>query len=193
MWVDNVVAIGNAGGFVEPLEATALMVVCSESQTLVEFLLHSNLKPTETFRNLFNKALWNTWEEIRNFLALHYYANTRMDTPYWKACREETDISGLQELLAFYRENGPTGFGRHTLPHTGTDFGMEGYLVMMVGNKVPYQNRSTPTEAEWNIWRSAQAQNRAIASQAMTVKEALYFVHHPGWQWNSDAQPLIPK
>ena len=193
MWVDNVVAIGNAGGFVEPLEATALMVVCSESQTLVEFLLHSNLKPTETFRNLFNKALWNTWEEIRNFLALHYYANTRMDTPYWKACREETDISGLQELLAFYRENGPTGFGRHTLPHTGTDFGMEGYLVMMVGNKVPYQNRSTPTEAEWNIWRSAQAQNRAIASQAMTVKEALYFVHHPGWQWNSDAPPLIPK
>ena len=29
-WVDNVVAIGNAGGFVEPLEATALMIVCAQ-------------------------------------------------------------------------------------------------------------------------------------------------------------------
>ena len=56
-WVDNVVAIGNAGGFVEPLEATGLMVVCAESQTLVDLLQHCALKPTETIRRLFNRQL----------------------------------------------------------------------------------------------------------------------------------------
>ena len=41
-------------GFVEPLEATALMVVCSQSQTLVDFLLHTGLSPTPTIRDLYN-------------------------------------------------------------------------------------------------------------------------------------------
>ena len=43
-WVDNVVAIGNAGGFVEPLEATALMIVCSDTQTLIEMLLNRSAR-----------------------------------------------------------------------------------------------------------------------------------------------------
>ena len=54
MWVDNVVAIGNAGGFVEPLEATSLMIVCSHCQTLADFLLHCELEPTPSMRDLYN-------------------------------------------------------------------------------------------------------------------------------------------
>ena len=49
-WVHNVVAIGNAAGFVEPLEATALMVVCAECQTLTALLHHSGLDPSPSLR-----------------------------------------------------------------------------------------------------------------------------------------------
>ncbi|MGV3531307.1 MAG: tryptophan 7-halogenase, partial [Chthoniobacteraceae bacterium] len=107
-WVENVVAVGNAGGFVEPLEATSLMVVCSECQTLIDFLLHSNLEPTPTMRDLFNELMQGTWQDIRDFLGLHYKMNTMLDTPFWRHCREDTDLSGLDGLLEFYRENGPT-------------------------------------------------------------------------------------
>ena len=109
-WVDNVMGIGNASGFVEPLESTALMVVCWQSKILVDFLWQTGLSPTPTIRKLFNTVWAATWDEIRDFLTLHYWANTKLDTPFWKHCRADTDISRLGELLEFYDENGPTGF-----------------------------------------------------------------------------------
>jgi tryptophan 7-halogenase len=185
-WVDNVVAIGNAAGFVEPLEATALMVVCSEVQTLIELLKHCALEPTPTMRGLFNKVMTRTWEEIRDFLALHYKLNTQRDTPFWQQCREETDVSNIGALLEFYRENGPTGFGRHMLPSAETDFGMEGYLVMLVGNKMPYQGRHTASAAERTLWDQRRQANLAQAQRGMDIKEALGYIRHPGWRWNGD-------
>jgi tryptophan halogenase len=188
-WVDNVVAVGNAGGFVEPLEATALMVVCAECQTLVDFLLHCSLQPTDSMRNLFNRQLDYTWDDIRNFLALHYYVNTRLDTPFWRHCREDTDVSHLAEFLEFYRENGPTGFSRYALPSHENNFGIEGYLVMLVANKVPYQVKHQPTWAEMEAWNAHRSRSIAQAQSGIDVKEALAYVRHPAWQWHGEAAP----
>ena len=52
MWVDNVVAIGNSAGFVEPLEATALMAVSQQCEHLVTLLEHGALRQTPTLRQL---------------------------------------------------------------------------------------------------------------------------------------------
>jgi tryptophan halogenase len=182
-WVDNVVGIGNACGFVEPLEATALMVVCSQCQTLVDFLLHTGLSPTQTMRDLYNHMTNGMWDEIRDFLALHYKLNTLLDTPFWRHCREHTDLSGVKDLLQFYYENGPTGFGRHLLQPTGSNFGIEGFLVMMVGNKFPYMNKHEATSDERQIWDRRRAEFADQASKGMTVAEALTYVRHPAWRW----------
>ena len=186
-WVENVVAIGNAGGFVEPLEATALMVVCSESRTLVDFLLHCGLVPTPTMRKLYNELLDGTWDDIRDFLALHYKVNTRLDTPFWRHCQNDTDLGGLPPLLEFYEENGPTGFARYLLRDHDNNFGIEGYLVMLVGNQVPYRKRHQPTAPELAMWEAHRARFAAIAKTGLDVKETLSYIRHPGWQWNADA------
>ena len=186
-WVDNVVAIGNSGGFVEPLEATALMVVCAESQTLVDLLQHCALEPTDTMRRLFNRQLDYTWNDIRDFLALHYYVNTRLDTPFWRHCREDTDVSHISELMEFYYENGPTGFARYTLPSPENNFGIEGYLVMLVANRVPYRAKHQATPAELQAWNAHRARFISQAAAGIDVKEALRCIRHPGWQWNAEA------
>jgi tryptophan halogenase len=182
-WVDNVVGIGNAAGFVEPLEATSLMVVCAQCDTFIDFLLHTGLKPTSTMRKLYNEQAAGVWDEIRDFLALHYKLNTRLDTPFWRRCREETDVSGIGELLEFYHENGPSGFGRHLLAPTGSNFGIEGFLVMLVGNRAPYLGRHEPTPAEWQLWQKRRMDFAAQAAAGMDVKEALSYVRNPGWRW----------
>ncbi|HET6408229.1 MAG TPA: tryptophan 7-halogenase, partial [Chthoniobacteraceae bacterium] len=192
-WVENVVAIGNSGGFVEPLEATALMVVCAECQTLVDLLQHCALKPTETMRRLFNRQLDHTWDDIRDFLALHYYVNTRLDTPFWKHCREDTDVSHISELLEFYHENGPTGFARYTLQSPENNFGIEGYLVMLVANRVPYLAKHQPTPVEQQAWNAHRAGFITEALSGIDVKEALAYIRHPAWQWNAEvAPPSVP-
>ena len=185
-WVGNVVAVGNASGFVEPLESTALMIVCQEAQTLTDFILHTGLNPTPTIRSMYNNFFAETWDEIRDFLALHYKFNSKIDTPFWKICQNEVNVAGAAPILEFYKENGPTGFARHLLHGHTANFGIEGFLMMLVGNKVPYDGRHTPTEAEKRIWNQHRAENIAVAQNGLSVKEALAFVHHPNWQWNGD-------
>ena len=185
-WVDNVVAVGNSCGFVEPLEATALMVVCAQSQTLVDFLLHTGLKPTPTMRDLYNHMGAGMWDEIRDFLALHYKLNTRLETPFWRHCREDTDVSSVAGLMEFYEQNGPTGFARHLLRGTGSNFGVEGFLVMLVGNRHPYSARHAATAAERETFNRRRADFAAQAAAGMDVEETLGVIRHPGWRWHGE-------
>jgi tryptophan 7-halogenase len=186
-WVENVVAIGNAGGFVEPLEATALMIVCGNVQLLTEMLQRSQCQPTESLRRMFNQITQYSWEDIRDFLALHYKYNSLLDTPFWRRAQAETDVSNVQPLIDFYRENGPTGFGRFLLNGNKSDFGLEGYLVMLVGNKAPCDFRADISPPQRARWQQHQQHFAQLAGRGMTVKEALAYVHHPGWTWHGDA------
>lgn len=188
-WVGNVVAIGNSSGFVEPLEATALMIVCSHVRTLVDFLRHNRLQPTPSMRDLFNSVTRETWLDIRDFLGLHYKLNTALHTPFWRRCREETDLSNIGALLDFYAENGPTGFCRYHQKSTANDFGLEGYLVMLIGQRFPYRARHEASAAERQRWESHCAAYAAQAKAGITVEEALRYVRHPGWQWHGDRAP----
>jgi tryptophan halogenase len=182
-WVGNVMGLGNACGFVEPLEATALMVVCWQCRTFIDMLLHCGAAPTPTMQKLFNHSWAATWDEIRDFLTLHYYTNTRLDNAFWKRCQHDTDVSRLKDLLEFYDENGPTGFCRHLLGTTGSQFGVEGFLVILVGDRWPYKGHHKPTDAEWRNWNQHRSALAAQAQTGMDVKEALSYVKHPSWRW----------
>ena len=109
-----------------------------------------------------------------------------LDTPFWQHARADADVSGVGELLEFYEENGPTGFCRYRLPRTETDFGLEGSLVMLVGNKVPYRKRRRTPPAELAIWQKRKQAFIEEARRGMRCEEALAYVKHPGWQWNAD-------
>jgi tryptophan halogenase len=186
--VDNVVAIGNSAGFVEPLEATALMTVCSHSRDLTDFLIAANLMPSPAIRDLFNKNALASWLEIRDFLAMHYKFNTRLDTPFWKHCQNDTDVSHIADLLEFYSDYGPTRLCRHFLEHRQSNFGLEGFLVMLVGNKVPYRNKPSIPAGERNIWEAYRSRVRAAANLALTSEEALAAIRRPEWVWSDEAR-----
>ena len=185
VWVENVVAIGNSAGFVEPLEATALMVVTQQCEHLIAMLQHTTLKPTPTVRALYNKMTCESFDDTRDFLALHYKLNTRLDNEFWRHCVADTDMGALGPLLDFYRENGPTGIARYTLPSLLINFGIEGYLVMLVGNQALCHARHQPTPAEQSTWTQNRAPFMAQARQGMTVAEALRIIRLPQWNWNA--------
>jgi len=186
LWVDNVVALGNSSGFVEPLESTAIMLLCSHVQTLIDFFLHSDLQPTRTLQDLYNEITYESWQDIRGFLSVHYKFNGMLQTPFWRQVRADADVSSVGALLEFYRENGPTGFCRYRLPHTRSDFGLEGYLVMLVGNQVPYDTRGRIPLEEQTIWQRRKQSYVEQAKRGISSEEALSYVKHPGWKWHAD-------
>ncbi len=69
------------------------------------------------------------------------------------------------------------------MPTSQSDFGIEGYFTMLVGNQAPYQKRHQPTAAERAIWNSHRKVFSNQAKSGIGVKEALDYVRHPGWQW----------
>ena len=180
-WVGNVVGIGNASGCVEPLEATALQVISVQTSTLADGLIDSLCAPTPTLINFYNRHNTSQWDDIRDFLAVHYKFNTRVDTPFWRECRDSTDLCGAQEVVEYYQENGPSCLLNNVILHPTNSFGLEGYLAMLVGQKVPHQSRYSPSPAEIQSWQERRSQYGSEAANALSVRESLSYLRGIGW------------
>ncbi len=182
-WVGNVVAIGNASGFVEPLEATALQVIALQSQTLADGLLDSEQDPGRTVIGLYNDHNASQWDDTRDFLAIHYAYNTRLDTPFWEACRRDTDIGGAARMVEYYRENGPSTLGKFFLLGPTNSFQVDGYLALLCGQKLPHGHPHTPSAKEAGVWKARVAALGSDAAGALSVKQALEAIRSPKWKW----------
>ncbi|MES2707746.1 MAG: FAD-dependent oxidoreductase [Verrucomicrobiota bacterium] len=175
-WVGNVVGVGNAVGFVEPLEATALQMICLESSTLADSLKDSLLEPTPSIIDLYNRYNSGQWDDIRDFLSIHYAFNRRLNTPFWKACRAETDIAGAAEIVRFYRENGPSLVADAVLFSPNNSFGLEGYLALLVGQGVPHGKPWNPPPAEAKLWKERLNLYGQHGARAFSTTECLNMI-----------------
>ncbi len=182
-WVKNVVGIGNSSGFVEPLESTSLGVICDESDSLVNSLIECDRQPTPTVVRQYNKRFALKWDNIRDFLGIHYKFNTGLDTPFWRACRATCDIAGAAEVVAYFQENGPGTYHHQTLLNRLSQFGLEGYWALLIGQKVPCRRPYVPSPQEREIWRQIQQAFKAKAQTGVGVKEALTVVRSPDFHW----------
>lgn len=183
-WVGNVVAIGNASGFVEPLEATALGVIARQTVTLTDVLLNSDQQPPPSQIRLYNRQNALFWDSIRGFLALHYKFNTRLDTPFWQHCREKTELASASPIVEYFEENGPDGYWAHVLLDNPADqFTLGGYLTMLVGMKVPYRHTWKPGPEDLARFEANRNQQRRIALGGFTVSQTLDALRSPNWIW----------
>jgi tryptophan 7-halogenase len=185
-WVKNVVAVGNAAGFVEPLESTALGMICTASQGLARSLRECQLSPGQAMRDAFNRRFQRSWDVIRAFLAMHYKFNTRLDTPFWQACRGDTDLAGGEPIVEYYQENGPSTIWRDALTDNYDLFNLDGWFALLVGMQVPHRANYQAAEQERITWGKIQQAVRRKAEAGMTCEEAFRIIYSPTWRWNPD-------
>ena len=109
-WHRNCVAVGMSSGFIEPLEATALVLVEAAASMI------SNEMPTSKdvmgiVAKRFNQRFSYYWDTIIDFVKLQYALTKRTDTQYWiDNTREESIPDRLKELLVLWRHQVPNKY-----------------------------------------------------------------------------------
>jgi tryptophan halogenase len=106
-WHRNCVAVGMAAGFLEPLEASALVLV-----ELAGKMISEELPVSRTVMDIvakrYNDVFLYRWDRIIDFLKLHYVLSKRSDSDYWVDNRDpETIPESLQQLLRLWRYQPP--------------------------------------------------------------------------------------
>lgn len=82
-WVDNCLAIGNAGGFVEPLQSTALTTNAALAMGFAGLISGHGRIVDDDIKEAYNRAVERGWESIYDFIAVHYRYSTG-DTELWE-------------------------------------------------------------------------------------------------------------
>lgn len=98
-WKRNCLAVGLSQGFIEPLEATALMLV----QYTIDNFIEQYAEPDG--KNNFNHNVNKMMEGIRDYIVTHYVTNSRDDSQYWRDCREAKQSERLNRLLTTWDNN----------------------------------------------------------------------------------------
>lgn len=171
-WVKNVVSIGNSAGFVEPIEATAIGMICDSVSRLIRGLSASNMRLLDIQRDIYNRIVFKNWEIIRDFIALHYKFNNRLDTPFWKMCQNEVPLGEAQEIADYFKEVGPD-FSFINVELKRDFFTAEGYIAMLVGQQVEYKRTLNIDANMRSTWKQFKQRLASVVDNALTMDEYL--------------------
>jgi hypothetical protein len=113
-WVKNCIAIGLAGGFIEPLESTGLAITQMGIEMAASMLDARYYDQQMVDR--YNAHLTKFYTDIMEFIIAHYCFTSREDTPFWRAVKHETFLPpSLQARLEVFRRHLPTSGTKGTI------------------------------------------------------------------------------
>jgi len=156
-WVRNCVAIGLSAGFLEPLEASAIVLVELSLEALLAGF-PATRGAMDVHARRFDQLFRYRWDRIVEFLKLHYVLSERVE-PYWRAHRDPATIPPrLADQLKVWRDQPPSTLD---LPHADEIFPAASYQYVLYGmGAAPPPARPAPGAA---VAAVAQVDQRARA------------------------------
>ena len=103
-WKYNCLSLGLASGFIEPLEATAIHLIARGLDFFLRYFPDRDCDPSLVRE--YNRRMTADFEEVRDFVVLHYCTSRREDSAFGEWCRSMTLPDSLQERIELFRAQG---------------------------------------------------------------------------------------
>lgn len=175
-WVGNCIAVGLSGGFIEPLESTAIYLIEMSARWIVDLFPDAGI--SEPLARRYNQRMERLYAEVRDFVMLHYLLSNRTGD-YWEAARNEVDVSDwLKNNLDIWQYTLP-----YALDVAGNSLFNEWNFIFVLMGKRFYANRELSMDSllQPDRWREYSAtidrKKQSVLTKLPSHYELLAKVH----------------
>ncbi len=182
-WHRNCLAIGMSAGFLEPLEASALVMV-ELSAAMVSEQLPATRDAMDVIAKRFNEKFSYRWDRVIDFLKLHYVLSERSDSAFWQDNRALDSIpESLQTLLDLWRDQLPW---HHDFDRADEIFPSASYQYVLYGmgfdsGRQAGRRRSYDADIAAQLMRESDAKSRQWTAALPGNRELLRQIAHAGF------------
>ncbi|WP_086736565.1 tryptophan halogenase family protein [Erythrobacter colymbi] len=127
-WNHNVVALGLSSGFIEPLESTSIHLIQNGIQRLFALFPDTPINPVE--RDEYNRGMRDLFEDVRDFIILHYKATQREDSEFWRYVKHMSIPDSLARKMALWQHRG------RVLRENAELFAQPSWIAVMLGQNI---------------------------------------------------------
>jgi tryptophan halogenase len=103
-WKANCLSVGLSSGFIEPLEATSIHLIARGMDFFLRYFPDRDCDPA--LIREYNRRMIADFEEVRDFIVLHYATTARDDTPFWQHCKNLPLPDTLRERIELFKAHG---------------------------------------------------------------------------------------
>lgn len=171
-WSHNVIGVGLASGFLEPLESTSIYLAQMAITYLIElFPIGGGIDSCD--RDEFNRLVDMEYDRVRDFLILHYNATTRDDSDFWNHVRTMKVPDSLADKLELWRRA-----GRIEKYSDGLFYDASWIAVYVGQGLLPERYDPRPALADpQNLSRAAEQLHAAIAQEVAAMPQHREFLN----------------
>ena len=157
LWNKNCIAIGLAGGFIEPLESTAIHIMQQGIMQLIKHFPSNGINEIDVTQ--YNDYMSRDYAEIRDFIILHYCQTERKDSEFWEFCQNMDIPASLKQRMDMFKQTG------RFIPKPYEIFG-DSWLQVMIGQGlIPNQHHVLADEL------SEQELNDFLSNSEKNIQE----------------------
>ncbi|MEZ6125308.1 MAG: tryptophan 7-halogenase [Planctomycetaceae bacterium] len=172
-WKQNVLAVGLAAGFVEPLESTGLHLAQVGIERFLDLFAISG--DMSSVRDLYNQEMTALFDDVLDFIQLHYFLSQREDA-FWKAARDLPLRPALQHRLQLFDDSGTLD------ARPPESFPESSYYAVLAGHqrmpkRPPALALAVDRERLTVVMQAIQDQNRSALRGLPLHEEMLRHVH----------------
>jgi len=173
-WIRNCVSVGLSSGFLEPIESTGIYLIQKSAEALLDLFPDAGF--SEALIKRYNRRMAQCYEEVRDFIILHYVLNEREDTEFWKANRRTVLPDSLAATMELYDQTGVIDWDNRALFGEVSFYSIVGGFQRLPRRPLAMAGYSNAQKVK-EIFATIKAQNLNVANSLPDHGEFMRQLH----------------